>query len=328
MWAAGSDGRHLQAMNVRGMRSPHSSPENHSTGVVMTWIARIAAVAVALTSLALVSASAQAQAQPQSQGQPQAASDLTNGNIEFAYYPPKSVKYQAVLDRLKSRHVLELLSQFLAPLRLPHKLYLVTIECGENPSPRYVPDNWAILLCYEFNEILDRVAPKQGQPAQGFTHDEVVVGSFVGVVLHEAGHAVFDMLDVPVFGREEDAADEMASFIALQFNKDVARTITRGFAYFWSVLGNPKEWAQYSDEHGTSTQRFYNALCIGYGGDPQTFKEFVDKGWLPKERAANCAAEYQQISLAFQKTVLPFVDVNLMKQVQARDWLKASAPKK
>ena len=29
---------------------------------------------------------------------------------------------------------------------------------------------------------------------------------------------LFDMLDVPVFGREEDAADETASFIALQFN--------------------------------------------------------------------------------------------------------------
>jgi hypothetical protein len=120
----------------------------------------------------------------------------------------------------------------------------------------------------------------------------------------------------------------MASFIALQFSKDVARTITRGYAYFWSVLGNPKEWAQYSDEHGTSAQRFYNTLCLGYGGDPQTFKEFVDKGWLPKERAANCAAEYEQIKLAFEKTILPFVDLELMKRVQARDWLKAPPARK
>ena len=78
---------------------------------------------------------------------------------------------------------------------------------------------------------------------------------------------------------------------------------------------------------GTSSQRFYNTLCLGYGGDPQTFKEFVDKGWLPKERAANCAAEYQQIKLAFEKTILPYIDVNLMKQVQAKDWLKAPGKK-
>jgi hypothetical protein len=256
----------------------------------------------------------------------QAPAELSNSKIEFAYFPPKTVKYQATMDRLKSRQVLEQLSQFLSPLRLPHKLFLVTIECGENPSPHYSPGSWAIFLCYEFSEILDRIAPKRGQPVQGFSHDEVVVGSYAGVVLHEAGHAVFDMLDVPVFGREEDAADAIATFIALQFSKDVARTVTRGYAYFWSVLGNPKEWKEYSDEHGTSSQRFYNTLCLGYGGDPQTFKEFVDKGWLPKERAANCVAEYQQIKLAFEKTILPFIDLNQMKAVQAKNWL--AAPKK
>jgi Putative metallopeptidase len=254
-----------------------------------------------------------------------AQADLTNSRIEYAYFPPKSVKYQATLDRLKSRQILELFSQFLSPLRLPHKLFLVTAECGENASPYYSPGQWAIFLCYEFMDVLDRIAPKPGQPVQGFTHDEVVVGAFAGVVLHEAGHAVFDMLEVPVFGREEDAADAMASFIALQFNKGVARTVTRGFAYIWRAFGNPKEWAHYADEHGTSAQRFFNTLCLGYGGDPQTFKEFVDKGWLPKERAASCASEYQQVRFAFAKTIMPFIDQNMMKLVQARDWLKPPA---
>jgi Putative metallopeptidase len=225
-------------------------------GVVMTWIARIVARAVASHVLAFCALACCLLGWPMllsDRAFAQAPAELTNSKIEFSCFPPKTMKYQAIMERLKSRQVLELLSQFLSPLRLPHKLFLVTIECGNNPSPRYVPSNSAILLCYEFNEILDRVAPKQGQPSQGFTRDEVIVGSFVGVVLHEAGHAVFDMLDVPVFGREEDAADEMAGFLALQFSKEVARTVTRGYAYFWSVLGNPKEWAQYSDEHGTSS---------------------------------------------------------------------------
>jgi hypothetical protein len=230
------------------------------------------------------------------------------------------------MERLKSRQVLESLSQFLSPLRLPTSSFWSPSNAGTTPAALR-SEQFGDPALLQFNDPIG-LMPKQGQPSQGFSHDdEVVVGSFVGVVLHEAGHAVFDMLDVPVFDREEDAADEMASFIALQFSKDVARTVTRGYAYFWSVLGNPKEWSQYSDEHGTSSQRFYNTLCLGYGGDPQTFKEFVDKGWLPKERAANCAAEYQQIKLAFEKTILPYIDVNLMKQVQARDWLKAPGKK-
>ena len=43
----------------------------------------------------------------------------------------------------------------------------------------------------------------------------------------------------------------------------------------------------FSDEHGTSSQRLYNTLCIAYGGDPATFQDFVASGWLPPERAKN-----------------------------------------
>jgi putative metallopeptidase DUF4344 len=287
---------------------------DRSTGIVMKSLLRTAALVALVACAGNAPSPAAAQA------------ELTNSKIEYAYFPPKTMKYQETLDRLKSRQVLELLSQFLSPLRLPHKLFLVTSECGENASPYYSPGQWAIFLCYEFMEVLDKIAPKQGQPVQGFTRDDVVVGGFVGVVLHEAGHAVFDMLEVPMFGREEDAADAMATFIALQFNKEVARTVTKGFAYIWNMFGNPKEWEHYADEHGTSAQRFFNTLCLAYGGDPQTFKEFVDKGWLPKARAANCASEYQQVRFAFSRTILPYVDQDKMKLVQARDWLKASAP--
>jgi hypothetical protein len=37
-----------------------------------------------------------------------------------------------------------------------------------------------------------------------------------------------------------------------------------------------------------------------------------------EERAENCADEYQQIRYAFVKTILPFVDSEMLKKVQAR----------
>ena len=33
--------------------------------------------------------------------------------------------------------------------------------------------------------------------------------------------------NIPVFGREEDAADQLSAFLMLQFGKDVARTTIR-----------------------------------------------------------------------------------------------------
>ena len=196
---------------------------------------------------------------------------------------------------------------------------MVALECGF-VNAQYVPSRRRIELCYEFVEAIERVGPKQGEPTE-FSYDEVVVGALVGVILHELGHAVFDMNDVPVMGREEDAADAISTFIALQFNKDVARTIVRGNAYLykvWFAFGAPL----YSDEHGTGLQRYYNSLCLAYGGDPDLFKDLLDKGDLPKSRAENCSREYQQVKSAFEKTVLPYVDQEQMKKVQSRPWLK------
>lgn len=281
----------------------------------MNRIVPVAALAAALTWLGVMAQPARAQI----------PANLKNGKISFDYISPESAKRQEIMQRLKNRQLLERLTAFLSPLQLPHSFKLIARECKE-PNAFYNPSKWRIEICYEMLEFIERVAPKAGSPVDGFDHDEVVVGAFVGVLLHEMGHAVFDMFGVPVFGREEDAADEMAGFIAVQFNKEVARTVTRGFAYMWRAFGRlggePKEWADYSGEHGANQQRYYNVLCMGYGADPRLFRDFIDKGWLPKERATNCAAEYQQVRAAFAKTVFPFINQALMKKVQETNWLK------
>ena len=71
----------------------------------------------------------------------------------------------------------------------------------------------------------------------------------------------------------------------------------------------------------------YNVICLAYGGDPVTFKDFVDVGWLPQERAKDCPREYQLLSAAFNKTVLPFIDQEQMKKVRARTWFTAGETK-
>jgi hypothetical protein len=278
-------------------------------GAIMKFLPKIVAVAVAIAWTFLSCESNLAQNRL----------ELTNRKVEFAYIPPKTAALYPIMDRLKKRQYLEQLSEFVSPVRLPHPFTMVTLECGM-VNAFYSPDQWAIVLCYEWIDLLDKIAPKQGQPVGGITRDDVIIGATTATVIHELGHAMFDMLQVPVFGREEDAADQMAIFIAMQFSKDVALRIVKGFAYFWNAMGNPKEWTQWADEHGTAAQRLYNALCLAYGGDAAGYKGFVDSGILPAGRAANCANEYQQVRSAFTKTVLPFIDPDMMKAVQAKDW--------
>src|SRR5262249_10921657 len=144
-----------------------------------------------------------------------------NPKVEIAYIPPESPELASVYEALKKRRILEELQHFLAPLRLPHHLLLLTRECHDVNA--FYSTNRSLTICYELVSELIRLAPQTVSDDGFVTHEAAVVGTLVGVVMHEGGHMMFDMLDVPVFGREEDAADQMASFLALQFNKDVER---------------------------------------------------------------------------------------------------------
>jgi hypothetical protein len=268
---------------------------------------RVAILALAAAALVLPSDGARAQ------------SAARNDKIQYQYVPPMSLKYLATMERLKQFRFLEQLSDFLSPVRLPHNFNMVTMECGY-VNAQYIPSLRQIRLCYEYVEAVERVGPKIGETSD-FSYEEVVVGGLVGVILHELGHAVFDMLEVPVMGREEDAADQISTFIALQFNRDVARTVVRGNAYIYKVwydFGAPA----FFDEHGTGLQRYYNSLCIAAGFDPMLVKDLTDKDEMPKQRLANCPAEYAQAQRAFEKTILPFVDREQMKRVQSTQWLR------
>ncbi len=51
----------------------------------------------------------------------------------------------------------------------------------------------------------------------------------------KAAHALFDLLRVPILGREEDAADQVSAFIMLQLGKEEARRLILGTAYAYKV---------------------------------------------------------------------------------------------
>ncbi len=246
-----------------------------------------------------------------------------NPNVDFVYIPPTSTQWQATEQALKQRKVLEELQRFLAPLHLPHHLQLRARQCNMI-NAFYSPTDRSLTLCYELVADIVGAAPKTVSPDGFVTRQAAIFGTLVGILLHEGGHMMFDMLDVPRFGREEDAADETAAFLALQFNKEVARTIIKGFVYTWAIARDPtarSPMSAWSDEHGSASQRMYNTLCLGYGGDPQSFKDFIDRGWLPKQRAAHCGQEYELIKRAFAKTILPFIDRPMMARVRKAEWL-------
>ena len=226
---------------------------------------------------------------------------------------------KAVRERLMKSRILERYSLFLSAIRLPTTLRLRTKQCNTQ-NAFYSRDDTSLTLCYEYVIAFEQRAPKE-TTAQGISREDAIIGSIISTMLHETGHALFSIFRIPILGKEEDAADQVAGFVMLQFGIDVAKTTIKGAAWKWYA----QNWSDpaYHDVHSTPQQRFYNYLCIGYGGYPDAFKPFIDFNWLPKARAAGCAVEYKQAENAFAKTILPHIDEEIMKKVQNTTWIQA-----
>ena len=252
--------------------------------------------------------------------------DLKNANVVTRY---TDWKYQALYERVKKRGVLEEISEFLSPLKLKQKLTFETSSCGV-VNAFYDPADQTVHLCYEMLDWIENVAavspdklrqipdaPPRGL-LPGVTRAEAIVGAIGGVALHETGHAVFDIQQIPRLGREEDAADMVAGFVMLQFGSNVARVMIKGMfntTYNWHAESPNISAAALADSHSLGLQRGFAILCLAYGKDPETFKDLA-QAWLPPARQPSCAREYRQAENAFRKTVLPYVDQAQMKKVQ------------
>ena len=171
------------------------------------------------------------------------SSILRADRIQISYVPPKNSAHEALFQLLKERRVLEKFKGLLSALRLPRALLLKVEGCDGESNAWYADD--AVTVCYEYLADILRNAPKETTPA-GVTRTDAIVGPTLEVFLHEVGHAVFDYLSVPILGREEDAADQFAAYILLQFAESDARRLIYGVAYSYNIDASQTEYQKKS----------------------------------------------------------------------------------
>ena len=217
----------------------------------------------------------------------------TGSPIRTVYQVPKTAQAQEIYREMRARRVLEGLREIVGMVRLPRAMTLRLSECDGESNAWYEPKTRSVTVCYEYiQDVRDRArrAPSLG----GLSLHDAVSGPVAQVFLHETGHALFDLLDVPVLGREEDAADQFAALVLLRLKPAQARQIIAGSSILFTSYGaeDKQEKATYADDHGLFYQRLYNLLCLAYGSDRRAFGYLVERGDLPKERAENCRGEY------------------------------------
>jgi hypothetical protein len=218
--------------------------------------------------------------------------------------------------------VLEGVQKIFSPFLLPVDLKIRVAGCDGMVNAFYWKQE--ITICYEYLDEIRQSIPRN-MSMGGISSADAVIGQFFYVAAHEMGHAVFDVLRVPVFGREEDAADHFAVYMMLQFGREESRRLIAGAASAYDqYLARPTTFLRleaFSGVHGLPMQRFFNLMCIAYGADAKLFADAVEKGYLPRNRANVCRREYRQVAFAFQQTLGPHLDRDLMKEVMSNSWL-------
>lgn len=124
--------------------------------------------------------------------------------------------------------------------------------------------------------------------------DAFVEANLLSIFYHELGHALIDVMGLPVFGQEEDAADT-ASILLIDaiFDNETATDIAYDAALGFEAEADHADEVTWSDVHGADLQRFYNLVCLFYGADPDARDDFADDMGLPADRADSCEEEFE-----------------------------------
>ena len=232
---------------------------------------------------------------------------LWSGQFKTAYPKPEDEGYQELGAGLMEDKFLEFLAQDLNQvIAIPTDVTIILGECG-TPNAFYDPDQKEITICYELMDYFIQVFAEDAE-----SDDEVgeaVVGATLFTFYHEVGHALVDVLDLPITGREEDAVDQLSTIILISLDEEEEADGVGTNAILSAAMWFYKESEQQADsfvdelpfygEHALSPTRFFNLICWTYGADPEMNTFIVDDGILPEERAVQCPEEWDRFSKAW-----------------------------
>ena len=153
--------------------------------------------------------------------------------------------------------------------------------------------------------------PAQAELSFDTTSDDTIAyveSNLLGVFYHELGHALIDILGLPIFGQEEDAADVLSIFLIDAFYEEES-AVQLAYDAAFGFMGEAEASAEIAfwDVHGPDLQRYYNTVCLFYGANPDEREDVAQDLGLPEERAEYCPDEYDQAAQswggAFDKIV-------------------------
>lgn len=222
----------------------------------------------------------------------------TAGRGQFVVKAPlvESAEWRADARAMQDSGILQELAAALNEIFvLPRDVGMRYVECGE-ANAYYDSEEFEIQMCLELMQ--DIAESLEGQYEDDSLAD-AAAGAYIATVLHEAGHALVHVLEIPVTGREEDAVDQLAAWMLIE--ADDVDSVLGVAATYYSENNEKVGDEEYGDAHSLDRQRYFNMVCWAYGSDPDNSQELIDIWELPEARAEQCVDEYAQLDRSWSR---------------------------
>ncbi|WP_298768218.1 DUF4344 domain-containing metallopeptidase [uncultured Shewanella sp.] len=172
----------------------------------------------------------------------------------------------------------------------------LTFKIGARDGPLYDPISNEIFIPYFFiKEAKNRFSDAHYSETR-VSVDDATWDALMHTLLHELAHALIAIYNLPVVGKEEDAADSLATILLIEFfNEGTEIAISAADLFYLEsedIVGSEED---YWDEHSLDIQRFYSTICLVYGSSPEKYIDLVNDMNFSEKRLTLCIDEYQNL---------------------------------
>ncbi|HEX3875102.1 MAG TPA: DUF4344 domain-containing metallopeptidase [Solirubrobacteraceae bacterium] len=221
---------------------------------------------------------------------------ITNGRISVVYDPPKGADAKVAKQVLSLGGTDGVASGLSESFKLPTNITIHVVNAFVGPD--YDPRTQTITLSYAFvnyeAEVLETNFPDLRHDDSEPGRELAAVDGFI--LLHELGHALISVYTLPVLGKEEDAADSIATVFLTRLVTNGAEYAFDAARFFHALSARQRQLApsDYWDAHSLDQQRAYSIVCWIAGSSAKSMHAVAKLGLLPRSRLDSCGSEYQQ----------------------------------
>lgn len=240
-------------------------------------------------------------------GTSNSTSTSADNNVRIRYNKPATTELSGIVSELKANPVItDVVALINEQFSLPEPLVIVL---GGADGPLYNPDANEILIPYTFLEQVANRFKAADYANPDISIAEATSDALVHTLFHELAHALIAIHQLPVVGKEEDAADSLAAVLSIEYFDNGAEIAISAADLFYLESNDIEEFeeADFWDEHSLDLQRYYATLCHVYGSEPKKYAYLLEDTGFSQERGDFCIDEYDSAVTNWLTLLAPYM---------------------